>query len=240
MALVETHIVMDSPVHREIHRHGCLSRHSAAGASNDDWPRWSALPELGCYGTVTPDFFSAGGSAGATWSGVHNVGFSLLAWTLPQIAANVVGGSLSFSGSDAIGAAAAGRTASLAAASFVSSRSQDTEASKTAVSAAQSAATTAASVGVQAGMAATTGGLRLELLRPTWLVRYMASPKRARACCVRCRAVAPGLVVRARTWATGSREGRWQTKWRKFRVRLRTRKQVPSWLVTLGMNDTAN
>ena len=65
---------------------------------------------------------ASGGLQGteACFSLVAEVGiYGLVCWILPQLAANVIGGTLSFSAGDAIGAGAAGATAALAAAQAV-------------------------------------------------------------------------------------------------------------------------
>lgn len=111
-----------------------------------------------------PDILD-GGTVTGGWTGVQLLFalvssiaiYALLCWTIPQIAANVVGGGLSMSGGDVLVAAGAGATAAAAVTAMGSSTNSQTTQSDL-MQIAQAAAMKGAEMGVQAGLMAVTSG----------------------------------------------------------------------------------
>lgn len=112
-----------------------------------------------------PDIF-AGGSVSGTWVGVQSefalvasiALYGILCWTLPQIASNVIGGSLSMSGVDPIGPGMATAGAAAAGAGAVASWGSGSKSATTVSEVTQAAAIGMGSSGVQSAMTAAAVG----------------------------------------------------------------------------------
>jgi type IV secretion system protein TrbL len=112
-----------------------------------------------------PDIFS-GGSVSGTWIGVQSefglVGsillYGILCWTIPQIASNVIGGSLSMSGVDPIGPGMATAGAAAAGAGAVASWGGGSKSATTVSEVTQAAGMGMASSGVKSAITAAAVG----------------------------------------------------------------------------------